>query len=82
MQCIEGLIRRLWKETLGVNTLPDPFPRITYDEAMARYGSDKPYIQLEMEVHSLPLFIHISIHHEHKSDRSRSRESTTSSRKI
>ena len=38
---VEGLFAAIWKETLGV-TIPTPFPRITYDEAMRTYGSDKP----------------------------------------
>ena len=38
---VEGLFATLWKECLGV-TVPTPFPRITYDEAMRTYGSDKP----------------------------------------
>ncbi|KAI9885444.1 MAG: hypothetical protein M1823_002750 [Watsoniomyces obsoletus] len=57
MRCIEVLIRRLWKEMLGVHTLPDPFPFITYDEAMAKYGSDKPYIQIGMEISRIDDFI-------------------------
>ncbi len=38
---VEGLFASLWKECLGV-TVPTPFPRITYDESMRTYGSDKP----------------------------------------
>ncbi len=38
---VERLFASLWKECLGV-TVPTPFPRITYDEAMRTYGSDKP----------------------------------------
>ena len=38
---VEGLFASLWKECLGV-TLTTPFPRITYDESMRTYGSDKP----------------------------------------
>ncbi|KAK8214321.1 putative aspartyl-tRNA synthetase [Phyllosticta capitalensis] len=57
MDCIEGLIRRLWSEMLS-QTLPLKFPRMTYNEAMAKYGSDKPDIRLGMEIsridHLLP----------------------------
>jgi aspartyl-tRNA synthetase len=35
---MEGLVRSMWKEALGVE-LPDPFPVMTYADAMARYGS-------------------------------------------
>ncbi len=38
---IEGLTRHLWREALGVE-IPVPFPRLTWAEAMERYGSDKP----------------------------------------
>jgi len=37
----EGMIRALFREVLEVS-LPDPFPVLTYAEAMRRYGSDKP----------------------------------------
>jgi len=40
-RAVEGLFRAMWKETLGVE-LPTPFPRITYDESMRTYGTDKP----------------------------------------
>ena len=38
---MEGLVVALWRETLGVE-LPRPFPRLSYEEAMRRYGVDKP----------------------------------------
>lgn len=38
---VEGLMTHLWREILGVE-VPRPFPRLTYAEAMERYGSDKP----------------------------------------
>ena len=38
---MEGLVRHLFKQVLNVD-LPDPLPRMTYAEAMRRYGSDKP----------------------------------------
>ncbi len=38
---VEGLFRSMWKDCLGVE-LPATFERITYDDAMRTYGSDKP----------------------------------------
>ncbi|MCT9934307.1 aspartate--tRNA ligase [Planotetraspora sp. A-T 1434] len=45
----EALIGRIWKETIGYE-LPSPLPRITYAEAMARYGSDKPDLRFGVEL--------------------------------
>ncbi|MGK0365341.1 MAG: aspartyl-tRNA synthetase [Saprospiraceae bacterium] len=47
LNTFEGLTKHLFKQTLGVK-LPD-FPRISYDEAMRRYGSDKPDVRFGME---------------------------------
>jgi aspartyl-tRNA synthetase len=49
MALMEGLIREIFREVLGV-ALPDPFPRLTYAEAMRRYGSDKPDLRLALEL--------------------------------
>ncbi|HEY2747139.1 MAG TPA: aspartate--tRNA ligase [Polyangia bacterium] len=38
---MEGLVARIWKDVLGV-AIPTPFPRLSYDEAMGKYGVDKP----------------------------------------
>ena len=45
---IEALVRRAWQDILGV-TLPEKFPRMTWAEAMARYGSDKPDLRFGLE---------------------------------
>ncbi len=52
MRLMEELIRHVFKEVLGV-ALPDPFPRISYDEAMSRYGSDKPDLRVPLELTEL-----------------------------
>lgn len=47
LQTFEGLTKYLFKETIGVE-LAD-FPRMDYDEAMRRFGSDKPDMRFGME---------------------------------
>ncbi len=49
---MEQMIRTVFKETLDVD-LPDPFPRMSYAEAMARYGSDKPDLRVTLELSEL-----------------------------
>jgi aspartyl-tRNA synthetase len=49
MALMEGLVRHVFKEVLG-ETLPDPFPRISYAEARSRYGSDKPDLRIALEL--------------------------------
>ncbi|GAB5604555.1 aspartate--tRNA ligase [Sideroxyarcus sp. TK5] len=49
MNLTEEMIRVVFKEVLNVN-LPNPFPRIGYGEAMARFGSDKPDMRVTLEI--------------------------------
>ncbi len=46
---MEELLRYVFKETLDVE-LPNPFPRMTYADAMQRYGSDKPDLRIDLEL--------------------------------
>ena len=46
---MEEMIRTVFKEVLEVK-LPNPFPRMTYAEAMARFGSDKPDLRVMLEL--------------------------------
>ncbi|HEY1100978.1 MAG TPA: aspartate--tRNA ligase [Myxococcota bacterium] len=45
---MEGLVQRVFKETIGVE-LAGPFQRMKYDDAMAKYGSDKPDLRFGLE---------------------------------
>jgi aspartyl-tRNA synthetase len=49
MQLMEDLVRTLFAEVLGVQ-LPSPFPRMSYHEAMRRFGSDKPDLRVDLEL--------------------------------
>jgi len=46
---MEGLLKRIWKTALNVD-VPTPFKRISFEEAMNRYGIDKPDTRLGMEL--------------------------------
>jgi aspartyl-tRNA synthetase len=49
MRMMESLARHFFKQVLDV-ALPDPFPRMTYAEAMRRYASDKPDLRIALEL--------------------------------
>jgi aspartyl-tRNA synthetase len=49
MAMMEGLVRHFFREVLDV-ALPDPFPRLSYAEALRRYGSDKPDLRIALEL--------------------------------
>ena len=55
MGLAEEMVRRVFKETRGI-ALPSPFPRLTYREALGRYGTDKPDLRFEMPLEDLSGF--------------------------
>jgi aspartyl-tRNA synthetase len=49
MGLMEAMLRSLFREVLGTD-LPDPFPRMSYAEAMRRFGSDRPDLRVPLEL--------------------------------
>ena len=49
MDLMENMIRGAFKDALNVD-LPNPFPRMPYDEAMRRFGSDRPDMRTDLEL--------------------------------
>ncbi|MBI4806959.1 MAG: aspartate--tRNA ligase [Desulfovibrio sp.] len=49
MDMAEGMVRTLFQECLDI-ALPNPFPRITYDEAIRDYGLDKPDLRFGLKL--------------------------------
>ena len=52
LEMIEKYIHKVFKEAINVD-IPEKLPRLTYSEAMDRYGSDKPDTRFEMELFDL-----------------------------
>ncbi len=55
MGLMERMIATVFREAAGV-VLPTPFPRLTYAEAVGRYGSDKPDLRFDLPLHDVSAF--------------------------
>ncbi|KAF2719368.1 hypothetical protein K431DRAFT_348014 [Polychaeton citri CBS 116435] len=60
-QTVEALLRRLWGTLLGVTDLPTPFPRMTYEQAMSTYGSDKPDLRLGSKIQRVDYMLPVDL---------------------
>src|SRR5690606_40763074 len=47
-EIFEGMVRQIYRQVLDV-ALPDPFPVMSWEEAMRRFGSDKPDLRVKLE---------------------------------
>jgi aspartyl-tRNA synthetase len=56
LNMFEGLVKHLFKTIKGLE-LDYTFPRLTYDQAMEKYGSDKPDIRFEMKISDLTTLV-------------------------
>lgn len=56
LNLMEGLIKRIFEPTLGVK-IETPFQRMSWDEAMERFGSDKPDLRFGMELQDISEFV-------------------------
>lgn len=51
-ECVEGFVQRVFKEIMGVD-IPTPLPRLTFADAMNRYGTDKPDTRFGFEIQDI-----------------------------
>jgi len=49
---IEGMYKNVWKKVLGLD-LHTPFPHVTLEDAMAKYGTDAPDVRFGLEIHEV-----------------------------
>ncbi|EPS30630.1 hypothetical protein PDE_05582 [Penicillium oxalicum 114-2] len=61
MRTVEGVIRRLWSSLMNTPAPEGPFRRVAYQEAMAKYGSDKPDTRYGMEIMRLDYLLPVDL---------------------
>ena len=52
IELVEGLLKKVFKDVKGID-LKTPFLRLPYDQAIARFGSDKPDLRFDMEINDI-----------------------------
>ncbi len=52
LSLVESLLKKIFQEAAGI-TLPTPFPRLSYDQAMNQYGTDKPDRRFDLRLQNL-----------------------------
>lgn len=60
MRTVEAVVRRLWSELLAYD-VPETFPRMSYEEAMSKYGSDKPDLRLGSEIRRVEYMVPVDL---------------------
>ncbi|KAK4554987.1 aspartate--tRNA ligase msd1 [Recurvomyces mirabilis] len=61
MRVVEDMVQALWAKLLQGAALSEAFPRMTYDEAMSRYGSDKPDVRLGSEIRRVDYMLPVDL---------------------
>lgn len=61
MKVIESVVVRLWRELLKTSYLPEEFDRMTYQDAMSKYGSDKPDLRLGAEIRRIDYMLPVDL---------------------
>jgi len=64
-QVVEGLMATMFRDAIGVE-LSTPFLRLSYEDAMNRYGSDKPDLRFGLEMQDVTSFAEASDFHAFK----------------